>query len=59
MFCASLAAHYSKGGGDDARRVDYTLRKHVSPIKGMEAGVTYRNFKSVMADPRCWRSFDE
>jgi predicted ribosome quality control (RQC) complex YloA/Tae2 family protein len=59
MFCASLAAHYSKGGGDDARRVDYALRKHVSPIKGKEAGVTYRNFKSIMADPRCWRSFDE
>lgn len=58
MFCASLAAHYSKGGGDDARRVDYTLRKHVSPIKGMEAGVTYRNFRSVTADPKHWRLKD-
>lgn len=48
MFCAGLAAKYSKGGGP-GQRVDYTLRKYVSPIKGGEANVTYREFKSVIA----------
>lgn len=49
-FCASLAARYSKGRENAAQRVDYTLRKHVSPIKGGVANVTYKEFKSVTAN---------
>ncbi len=49
QFCASLAAKYSKNGNNPGQRVDYTLRKYVSPIKGGEANVTYREFKSVAA----------
>jgi len=48
-FCASLAAKYSKNGNNPGQRVDYTLRKYVSPIKGGEANVTYKNFKSIAA----------
>lgn len=49
-FCASLAAKYSKNGDNPGQRVDYTLRKYVSPIKGGEANVTYRNFSSISAE---------
>ena len=49
-FCASLAAKHSKNGNDPGQRVDYTLRKYVSPIKGGEANVTYRNFSSINAE---------
>ncbi|HPX03764.1 MAG TPA: NFACT family protein [Synergistaceae bacterium] len=48
-FCASLAAKYSRNGGSPGQRVDYTLRKFVSPIRGGEANVTYRNFSSIAA----------
>ena len=48
-FCASLAAKYSKNGNAPGQRVDYTLRKYVSPIRGGEANVTYREFKSIAA----------
>ncbi len=48
-FCASLAAKYSRNGDNPGQRVDYTLRKYVSPIKGGEANVTYRNFSSIAA----------
>ncbi|MEA4871412.1 MAG: NFACT family protein [Synergistaceae bacterium] len=48
-FCASLAAKYSKNGNNSGQRVDYTLRKYVSSIKGGEANVTYRNFSSIAA----------
>jgi predicted ribosome quality control (RQC) complex YloA/Tae2 family protein len=48
-FCASIAAKYSRNGNSPGQRVDYTLRKFVSPIKGGEANVTYRNFKSIAA----------
>ncbi len=49
-FCASLAAKYSKNGNNSGQRVDYTLRKYVSSIKGGEANVTYRNFRSISAE---------
>lgn len=49
-FCASLAAKYSRKGNNPGQRVDYTLRKYVSPIKGGEANVTYRNFSSINAE---------
>ena len=49
-FCASLAAKYSRNGDNPGQRVDYTLRKYVSPIKGGEANVTYRNFSSISAE---------
>ncbi|MCE5200943.1 MAG: NFACT family protein [Synergistaceae bacterium] len=55
MFCSSLAAYFSKGRGNAGQRVDYTLRKHVSPIRGGEANVTYREFKSVTADTDHWK----
>lgn len=49
-FCAALAAKYSKASSANGIRVDYTLRKYVSPIKGSISGVTYREFKSVSSD---------
>ena len=49
-FCASLAAKYSRKGNNPGQRVDYTLRKYVSPIKGGEANVTYKNFSSINAE---------
>jgi len=48
-FCASIAAKYSKNSNNPGQRVDYTLRKYVSPVKGGEANVTYREFKSILA----------
>ena len=48
-FCASLAVKYSKNSNNPGQRVDYTPRKYVSPIKGGEANVTYKEFKSVSA----------
>lgn len=58
-FCASLAAFYSKGSGTAKCRVDYTLRKFVSPIRGGEANVTYREFSTIMAEPESWKNFKE
>lgn len=48
-FCASMASKYSKTGNAPGQRVDYTLRKYVSPIKGGEASVVYKNFKTISA----------
>jgi predicted ribosome quality control (RQC) complex YloA/Tae2 family protein len=48
-FCASIAAKYSKNSNNPGQRVDYTLRKYVSSIKGGEANVTYKEFKSTSA----------
>ena len=45
-----IAAKYSRNGNNPGQRVDYTLRKYVSPIKGGEANVTYRNFSSINAE---------
>ncbi|MDO5116808.1 MAG: NFACT family protein [Synergistaceae bacterium] len=56
-FCASLAAFYSKGGGSERRRVDYTKRKYVSPLRGGEANVTYRDFSTETGDPKLWKEF--
>jgi len=53
-FCASLALHFSKARGNKNQRVDYTKRKYVSPIRGGEANVTYREFKSITADEEFW-----
>jgi len=53
-FCASLALHFSKARGNKNQRVDYTKRKYVSPIRGGEANVTYREFKSITADDEFW-----
>ena len=54
-FCASLAADFSKGHGSRSLRVDYTQRKHVSPIKGGVANVTYKEFKSLTGDSDFWK----
>ena len=56
-FCASLAAHYSKGRENMSQRVDYTLRKHVAPIRGGEAHVTYKEFSSVTAEVGFWERY--
>ncbi len=56
-FCSSLAAHFSKGRNNPGQRVDYTQRKYVSPIRGGEANVTYREFQSITADPGFWQEF--
>jgi len=56
-FCASLAAHYSKGRDNMSQRVDYTLRKHVAPIRGGEAHVTYKEFSSVTAEVGFWERY--
>ena len=56
-FCASLAAHYSKGRENASQRVDYTLKKHVSPIRGGEANVTYKEFSSIAAEKGFWERY--
>lgn len=53
---ASLAAHYSRGAGDEPVTIDYTEKKHVRHIPGKgPAHVTYRNFASVTISPGRWR----
>ena len=54
QFCASLAAFYSKAKNEPRHRVDYTRRKYVSPIRGGEANVTYKEFASIAGDPTLW-----
>lgn len=54
-FCASLAVFYSKAKNEPRRRVDYTRRKYVSPIRGGEANVTYKEFSTISGDPALWR----
>lgn len=56
-FGASLAAWFSKARESASARVDYTRRKHVSAIKGGIANVTYREFKSITADPCYWKEY--
>lgn len=56
-FCASLAAHYSKGRENASQRVDYTTKKHVSPIRGGEANVTYKEFSSIAAEKGLWERY--
>lgn len=53
-FCASLAVFYSKAKNETRRRVDYTRRKYVSPIRGGEANVTYKEFSTIAGDPALW-----
>lgn len=53
-FCASLAVFYSKAQKASRWRVDYTRRKYVSPIRGGEANVTYKEFSSITGDPAFW-----
>ncbi len=53
-FCASLAVFYSKAKDEARHRVDYTRRKYVSPIRGGEANVTYREFSTISGDPSLW-----
>jgi predicted ribosome quality control (RQC) complex YloA/Tae2 family protein len=53
---ASLAAHYSRGAGDEPVTIDYTEKKHVRHIPGKgPAHVTYRNFASITISPGRWR----
>ncbi|MEG1602847.1 MAG: NFACT family protein [Cloacibacillus sp.] len=54
LFCASVAAYYSKARANTRQRVDHTLRKHVSAIRGGEANVTYKEFSTIIADPDEW-----
>lgn len=56
-FCASLAVCYSKGSEGGRRRVDCTLRKHVSPIRGGVANVTYKEFSTLTGEPAFWMEF--
>lgn len=53
-FCASLAVFYSKAKNEPRRRVDYTRRKYVSPIRGGEANVTYKEFSTVAGESALW-----
>lgn len=56
-FCASLAAWFSKARENAKVRVDCAQKKHVSAIKGGTAEVTYREFKSISADPAFWKEY--
>lgn len=56
-FCASLAVWSSRARENEKAWVDYTERKHVNPIKGYVANVTYHDFKSIRADPRFWKAY--
>lgn len=58
-FCASLAVFYSKAKNSPRHRVDYTRRKYVSPIRGGEANVIYKEFSTITGDPSWWSSFTE
>ena len=53
-FCASLAVFYSKAKAEARHRVDYTRRKYVSPIRGGEANVTYKEFSTIAGEPALW-----
>lgn len=53
-FCASLAVFYSKAKAEPRHRVDYTRRKYVSPIRGGEANVTYKEFSTLAGEPALW-----
>ena len=53
-FCASLAVFYSKAKNEPRHRVDYTRRKYVSPIRGGEANVTYKEFSTIAGEPALW-----
>ena len=56
-FCASLAVYYSKSKDCGKVRVDYTLRKYVSPINSEIAGVTYREFKTLNVGSDFWEKY--
>lgn len=56
-FCGSLAIWFSKARESNRGRIDYTRRKYVSAIKGSVAGVTYREFSSISADPLFWQEY--
>ena len=58
-FCASLAVYYSKAREAPRQRVDYTRRRYVSPIRGGEANVTYKEFSTLTASPDSWQRFLE
>ncbi len=58
-FCASLAAYHSKFKAASRLRVDYTKRRYVSPIRGGEANVTYKEFSTISASPKYWQEFLE
>lgn len=58
-FCASLAAYYSKARESSRQRVDYTRRRYVSPIRGGEANVTYKEFSTIAGDPLLWQRWKE
>ncbi|MDO4987675.1 MAG: NFACT family protein [Synergistes sp.] len=49
QFCASLAVFYSKAKGETNVRVDFTMKKYVTPIRGGIANVTYREFSTIYA----------
>ena len=49
QFCASLAVFYSKAKGETNVRVDFTMKKYVTPIRGGVANVTYREFSTIYA----------
>ena len=58
-FCASLAVYYSKAREVPRQRVDYTQRRYVSPIRGGDANVTYKEFSTLTASPDSWQRFLE
>ena len=47
---AALAAHYSKGAGQDKVEIDYTLRKNVKKPNGSKPGfvVYYTNYSMAI-----------
>ena len=56
---ASCAAFYSGGRDSGNIKVDYTERRHVRSIQGEGiANVTYKEFRTITADPSVWRDFE-
>ena len=51
-FAAGLAAGHSKGKNSGSVLVDYTERRHVHPVSGTVALVTYTNPGTLRAAPR-------
>ena len=51
-FAASIAAQHSKGKNSNSVQIDYTERKHVRPVPGTIALVTYTNPGTIRISPK-------
>jgi predicted ribosome quality control (RQC) complex YloA/Tae2 family protein len=57
-FAASLAVAYSRARFSLSAQVDYTERRHVRPVPGTVALVTYTAPGVFRASPGYWKEFE-